>query len=530
MSQSDEHLVQRARRGNKTAFGQLVEQHHPAALQVALRLVNDRDMARQIVQEAFLQAYLSLDRLQKNTAFKSWLYGIVSNLCRQHLRQNRQWRERSEWIRDTYGPGPDPYTIFETRDLHQQVLKAIDDLPPQTRRATLSFYYQRMSLKEIAALLDVSIGTVKQHLHRARTRLKEPLRPLYREYFATPKWEKSMITLHIAAIVHHPNARADVILSDETGQHNLSLPVDTTTAQALILALSNSPAPGLYILTQRLIETLGATLESVTLKQLPENIPYAELTFKQNTKTKRLDAHPEEALALAASTGAPITAKPEILEISNRTNDALALGQPAVSVALTDDSIKGKIVGKNGRNIITYEILTGVKLIVNATPQTVYIVCSDSQKREIAKRALSELISLRRINPNRVAKAVANAKKTLISDATQPVDDIKLFFILPEGRPPEVITVSNEQVKKRFIGSQGRNALAFEAATGVQAFITDAIPKKIAIWSSDTDKLEVARLALEQIVAKENINPDLITEIVSSCKAQHYSVVVNSAS
>ncbi|MYC16322.1 MAG: sigma-70 family RNA polymerase sigma factor [Gemmatimonadetes bacterium] len=522
MSQFDEHLVQRARKGDKTAFGQLVEQHHPSALRVAMRLVNDSDMARQLVQEALLQAYLSLDQLKKNTAFKSWLYGIVLNLCRQHLRQNRQWRERSDWIRDTYDPCPDPGTVFEARDLHQQVLKAIDDLPPQTRRATLSFYYQHMSLKEVAALLDVSIGTVKQHLHRARTRLKEPLRPLYREYFATPKWEKSMITLHIAAIVHHPNARADVILSDETGQHNLSLSVDATSAQALILAVSNRPAPGLHILTQRLIDTLGATLESVTLKQLPENIPYAELTFKQNTRIKSLNAHPGEALALAASTGAPITAQPEILEISNRANDALALSQPAVSVPLTDDSIKGKIVGKNGRNIITYEILTGVKLIVNATPQTVHIVCSDSQKREIAKRALSELISLHRINPNRVAKAVANAKKTLISDATQPIDDVKLFFTLPEGRPPEVITVSNEQVKKRFIGSQGRNALAFEAATGVQAFIADALPKKIAIWSSDTDKLEVARLALERIVAKETINPDIITEIVSSCKAQHY--------
>jgi len=57
MNSSDEHIVQRARTGDKAAFGQLVEQHHHAVLQVATRLVKDTDMARQLVQEALLQAY-----------------------------------------------------------------------------------------------------------------------------------------------------------------------------------------------------------------------------------------------------------------------------------------------------------------------------------------------------------------------------------------------------------------------------------------------------------------------------------------
>jgi bifunctional DNase/RNase len=297
--------------------------------------------------------------------------------------------------------------------------------------------------------------------------------------------------------------------------------IDPASAQSLILAVSGNPNTGVHTFTQRLIDTLDATLESVTLNQLPENILCAELTLKQNDQTKKLDAQPGEALALAASTGVPITADPEIFQSIDQTSDPLASSQPAISISLSDDSIKGKIVGKNGRNIITFEILTGVKLIVNATPQTVHIVSTDPQKREIAKRALTDLISSNRINPDLIAEAVTNAQNT--SDDSNQSNDVKLFFTLPNTRPsPAIVAVSNEQTKKRFIGSQGRNALAFEAATGVHTYITDAIPKKIAIWSTDPDKLEVARLSLERIVAEEQITPDLIEEIVSACKAQHY--------
>ena len=318
-------------------------------------------------------------------------------------------------LKDIHDPGPDPYTVFEAQDLHQHVLNAINDLPPQTQQATLLFYYQHMSLKEVAALLGVSVGTVKQQLHRARERLKERLRPLYHEYFAKPKRSQQMITLQIAAVIHSPDAKDQVILTDESGQHNLPLPIDPTSAQALMLAVSGNST---------------------------------------------------------VSTGVPITADPEIIQSLAQTSDPLASSQPAISLSLPDDSIKGKIVGKNGRNIITFEILTGVKLIINATPQVVHIVSTDPQKREIAKRALSNLISSDRINPERIAETVTNAQNT--SNDPKQSTDVQLFFTLPNTRPsPAVVPVSND-------------------------------------------------LSLERIVDEETITPDLITEIVSVCKAQHY--------
>jgi len=448
------------------------------------------------------------------------------NICRQHLRQNRQ-RKEANWVildlHDIHDPGPDPYTVFEAQDLHQHVLDAIDDLPPQTQQTALLFYYQQMSLKEVAALLGVSVGTVKQQLHRAREKLKDPLRPLYHEYFAPPQRAKQMISLHIAAIISNPNSKDQVILTDESGKRNISLPIDPTSAQALIRTASGSPTIGHPTFTQRLIDTLDATLESVTLNQLPQDILCAELTLKQNNQIKKLDTTPGEAFALATSTGIPITADPEILNSPDQASDPLTLSLPAISVTLPSDSFKGKIVGKNGRNIITFEILTDVKLIINATPQTIHIVSSDPQKRAVAKRALTDLIASDRVNPDLIAKAVSSAQNTTESDQSPSTTDLQLFFTLPNTQPSRaIVTVPNEQVQKRFIGSKGRNALAFESATGVHAFISDAIPNKTVLWSLDTDKLEVARLALERIIKEDNINPDLINETVSACKAQHY--------
>ena len=86
---SDAFLVMLARDGDRNAFGVLVERYEPLALRVARRAVLDEDVARELVQEALLQAYLSLDRLREEERFRSWLYGIVLNLCRSWQRRRR---------------------------------------------------------------------------------------------------------------------------------------------------------------------------------------------------------------------------------------------------------------------------------------------------------------------------------------------------------------------------------------------------------------------------------------------------------
>ncbi len=82
----DAGLVSLARSGDKDAFGLLIERYHQMARRVAAGVVADGGVARELAQEAMLQAYLSLDRLRDPERFQSWLYGIVLNVCRGYLR------------------------------------------------------------------------------------------------------------------------------------------------------------------------------------------------------------------------------------------------------------------------------------------------------------------------------------------------------------------------------------------------------------------------------------------------------------
>ncbi|MBW4618095.1 MAG: sigma-70 family RNA polymerase sigma factor [Cyanosarcina radialis HA8281-LM2] len=87
--QSDRSLISLARQGNKAAFSRLVLRYQPMAQHLAKRTIGNEDLAQEIVQEAMLQAYLSLGKLRDLRRFRSWLYGIVLNICRDRLRRRQ---------------------------------------------------------------------------------------------------------------------------------------------------------------------------------------------------------------------------------------------------------------------------------------------------------------------------------------------------------------------------------------------------------------------------------------------------------
>ncbi len=185
--QSDQELVSRSRQGNKAAFSQLVLRYQPMVLRLATRVVGDRDVAQELVQEAMLQAYLALAKLHDPTRFKNWLYGIVLNLCRNDLRRRKLVCFSLEAMRGDLVDAPlaiadsalEPQSVAEQAEIHHAVFDAVDGLSPKNRSATLLFYHEQFTLQEVADRLDISVSAVKGRLHKSRHQLREQLSPLH---------------------------------------------------------------------------------------------------------------------------------------------------------------------------------------------------------------------------------------------------------------------------------------------------------------------------------------------------------------
>ncbi len=187
-ARADAEVVQRARSGDREAFRILVERYQGRAYGLALRVLRDEEQARDVVQDAFLKAYGSLDRFEGRSGFYTWLYRIVMNLCLDAKRRDRSGQQ-VEWSEEVVHGGaaeaalaaaedpqePDPAAALERSELREQLTRAIEGLPEDARRIIELREIDDLSYQEIAECLGVPKGTVMSRLHYARRRLREAL-------------------------------------------------------------------------------------------------------------------------------------------------------------------------------------------------------------------------------------------------------------------------------------------------------------------------------------------------------------------
>lgn len=183
----DPEVVARAAAGDHEAFRVLVERYQNRAYGLALRVMRDEEQAKDVVQEAFLKAYRSLDRFEGRSSFYTWLYRIVMNLCldakrRQPAGRQVEWDE--EYAHEVpVGTGLDavdparqdaagPAGELERAELRAAVGRAINELPDDARQTLLLREVEGLSYLEIAEIMEVPKGTVMSRLHHARRRVK----------------------------------------------------------------------------------------------------------------------------------------------------------------------------------------------------------------------------------------------------------------------------------------------------------------------------------------------------------------------
>ncbi len=326
---TETELVALAQAGDVDAFAQLIERTRVIALALAFRFIANPETVRDVVQEAILQAFLSLDRLRDTTRFRPWFYGIVLNLCRTWLREQNTPTLSLE-VLATQGQAvpcssfleiPDPSETVEEQELHQFVQQIVQDLSPINRSVIWLFYYEQMSMQEIATQLALSLSAVKNRLHKGRKELRRQLLVAYPEreprQQVTSGKRRRNIMLHVTVdpVVPHPSQPFIVVLREDQGQH--VLPVRLQGREEALLAmhllnpsqehpLRDDPSLIPVDFTQQLLLTVQESIEEVQIDALQPHLFYATVRLRQGTRLHEIKTKVGVALFVARSVQCPI--------------------------------------------------------------------------------------------------------------------------------------------------------------------------------------------------------------------------------
>jgi len=185
----EQALLERIRNGDHSGFELLVKEHTGKIIGLAWRLVGNREEAEDLAQEAFLRLHRSLPTFRGESRISTWLYRTTTRLAIDHLRRERIKRKLFFFRQDNDAPDPVDLASDPRRDQRRELLaqeamqtlrKGLNNLSPRQQVVFTLRHYEGLSLNEIAEHLGLETGTVKAHLHRAVTQLRQDMAE-YRE-------------------------------------------------------------------------------------------------------------------------------------------------------------------------------------------------------------------------------------------------------------------------------------------------------------------------------------------------------------
>lgn len=162
----DSRLVERFLRGDQEGFETLYRKYYEKAFSIARGVLMDSDEAADAVQEVFTLVYKNLSRFDRRAKFSTWLFRIAVNRSIQHARSvkhKKNWVELNERV-----PEPSP----EESPIEPRVQESMTKLAPQDRAILTLFYWEELSLNEIADSMGIAMNAAKTRLYRARERFR----------------------------------------------------------------------------------------------------------------------------------------------------------------------------------------------------------------------------------------------------------------------------------------------------------------------------------------------------------------------
>lgn len=166
-AESSELDVKLAKKGDKEAFGRLIENNKVSLYRIALSMLGEKQDIEDAIQNSILKAYEGVIYLKKNEFFKTWLIRILINECRFIMKRNNRVVHIEEVSTDI--SVTDDYSNIE-------LTNAVNSLEEDLKIVTTLFYFEDIPQKDIAKLLGIPEGTVRSRLSRARNKLYEILK------------------------------------------------------------------------------------------------------------------------------------------------------------------------------------------------------------------------------------------------------------------------------------------------------------------------------------------------------------------
>lgn len=346
--QTDAALVARVLAGERDAFDLLLQRHAPSVQRLCTTLLGPTMEAQDVAQEAALQAFLGIARLREPTRFGAWLHAIASHLAHSALRRRSELslerlgteiNEQLLWI----SPQPTGEEYLLEWELHEAIVRALQDLPSTHCQAVIGFYLQGYRYQELAEQLGIPLSTLKWRLFESRKLLKVRLQPLAQRRAASvrpfesphpkettmsnrsPRQRKTsstntLVALRIDSLLHFPFTRQHLaILRDPASARVLPVPLTDAEFDSLNAAFRarQGEVDAFAVaqpLAQRLLESFGADMEQVMITALAEHSFYATVTLKQGARSRKVDMRLSEALLLAARGSTPIFIERSLLE------------------------------------------------------------------------------------------------------------------------------------------------------------------------------------------------------------------------
>ena len=182
------NLIERLKKGDETAFKEIVESSQGLVYNTALGIVQNPEDAEDVTQEVFVQLYESIKSFKGESKLTTWLYRITVSKAMDHLRKKKR-KKRFAFVQSLFGANeelvydpPDfnhPGVSLDNKEKSKELFKAIDLLPPKQKIAFTLNRIEGLSYQEISEIMKLTVASVESLLHRARKNLRKNLETYY---------------------------------------------------------------------------------------------------------------------------------------------------------------------------------------------------------------------------------------------------------------------------------------------------------------------------------------------------------------